>query len=226
MPRIKLNQNHTTTLYNRYPKVFQEIKDIVIDPKNILSFGCSTGEECITMQELYFTNANIVGYDINKHIIQNNILQNKFKNINYYFFIDDITQQFDLIFANTVLCRVPDISMCDSCLLQEAATDRYVPNIGPHKNCSNSYIYPNCGKIYSFQLFEETLEIIDSLLKVNGYICIYNSKYLFTETNLFKNKYEIIHTNYNYPGFIEQYYKNNVPLNEEYTYFLFKKRSH
>ena len=56
MPRIKLNQNHTTTLYNRYPKVFQEIKDIVIDPKNILSFGCSTGEECITMQELYFTN--------------------------------------------------------------------------------------------------------------------------------------------------------------------------
>ena len=49
---------------------------------------------------------------------------------------------------------------------------------------------------YTFQTFENTLELIDNLLNKDGYLCIYNSKYLFCETDLFINKYEEVDTSH------------------------------
>ena len=83
--------------------------------------------------------------------------------------------------------------------------------------------WPESEGEYTFKTFENTLEIIDYLLKKDGYLCIYNSKYLFTETNLFKNKYEKINTNHKETGFVTKYHNNNNNINFQYPYFLFKK---
>jgi predicted TPR repeat methyltransferase len=186
---MKQNQISHVTSYNRYPKIFKEIKEIIPQPSQILSFGCSTNMECETLHELYFPNIKIIGLDISEEVIINNIKKNKYKNIEYYSKVDNITGKSDLIFANSVLCRWPESE----------------------------------GK-YTFETFEKTLELIDNLLNKDGYLCIYNSKYLFCETNLFLNKkYEKIKTSYKKTGFVTKYHKNNKKINNNYPFYLFKK---
>ena len=53
------------TLENRYPKIFQRVKEIIGngDDVRLLSFGCSTGEEVFSLRK-YFPNATIRGLDI------------------------------------------------------------------------------------------------------------------------------------------------------------------
>ena len=64
-----------------------------------------------------------------------------------------------------------------------------------------------------------------NLLNKDGYLCIYNSKYLFSETNLFFNKkYEKVNTSHKNTGFVYKYHKNNEKINNNYPFFLFKKR--
>jgi trans-aconitate methyltransferase len=59
-------QTSAATARNRYPKLFEiaskELKET--HKPNILSFGCSTGEEVLSIKE-YIPNADIVGVDIN-----------------------------------------------------------------------------------------------------------------------------------------------------------------
>lgn len=186
------NQKSHSTSYNRYPEIFKEIKDIVPSPKQILSFGCSTGIECETLHELYFPNTKIIGLDISKNLITNNIKKNKYKNIKYYSKIENIpSPKSDIIFANSVLC---------------------------------SWHWGKEAGKYTFETFESTLELIDNLLNKDGYLCIYNSKYLFCETNIFLNKkYEKIETSYKETGFVTKYHKNNKKINNSYPFFLFKK---
>jgi len=186
---MKQNQKSHATNYNRYPEIFKEIKGIIPSPSQILSFGCSTGIECETLQELYFPNIKIIGLDISKEVITNNIKKNKYKNIEYYSKVDNITGKSDLIFANSVLCR-----------------------------------WPESEGEYTFETFEDTLGLIDNLLNKDGYLCIYNSKYLFCETNLFLNKkYEKIETSHKETGFVTKYHKDNKKINDNYPFFLFKK---
>ena len=183
------NQKSNATKYNRYPEIFREVKQIIHSPMQILSFGCSTGEECNTLHELYYPNVKIIGLDISENIIKENIKKNKYKNIEYYSKLENITEKSDIIFANSVLC-----------------------------------MWPEKKGMYTFQTFENTLEIIDNFLKKDGYLCIYNSKYLFDETNLFvKKKYEKINTLYKETGFVTKYHKNNHKINKKYPFFLFKK---
>lgn len=189
---MKLNQKSHGTSYNRYPEIFKETKEIIPSPNQILSFGCSTGIECETLQELYFPNIKIIGLDISEEVITKNIKKNKYKNIEYYSKVDDITGKSDLIFANSVLCRYPE-----------------------HKGPPGEY---------AFKTFEDTLGIIDNLLNKDGYLCIYNSKYLFCETDLFLNKkYEKIETSHKETGFVPKYHKDNKRINDNYPFFLFKK---
>lgn len=181
------NQKSHATSYNRYPGLFVEIKRIISSPNQILSFGCSTGEECNTLHELYFPNSKIIGLDINKEVIKKNKEKNKYKNIEYYSELGDINQKSDLIIANSVLC-----------------------------------LWPESEGIYTFETFEKTLETIDELLNKDGYLCIYNSKYLFCETDLFSKKYKKVITKYKDTGFVTKYTKNNKIV-KNYPTFLFKK---
>lgn len=187
---MEINQISNCTSYNRYPKIFEEIKRIIPSPSQILSFGCSTGMECETLHELYYPNIKIIGIDINENIIKQNIKKNKYKNIEYYSKVDNITEKSNIILANSVLCRWPE----------------------------------NAGE-YTFETFENTIEIIDNLLNKDGYLCIYNSKYLFCETKVFLNKkYEKVDTSHKETGFVTKYHKNNKKIENNYPFFLFKKK--
>jgi SAM-dependent methyltransferase len=52
---------------NRYPRIFRWVQDALGEAAeaDILSFGCSTGEEVFTLRD-YFPNARIKGVDINR----------------------------------------------------------------------------------------------------------------------------------------------------------------
>ena len=166
------NQKSHATKYDRYPEIFKEVSSIIPNPNKILSFGCSTGLECNTLHEVYFSDSKITGLDISEDIINKNKESNKFENIEYISNVNKITEKFDLIFAMSVLCN---------------------------------WYGPGLEGEYQFETFKDTLNLIDKLLEKNGYLCIYNSKYIFTETELFKKKYEIINTKYNKSGFVEIY---------------------
>lgn len=62
----QLFQYECCTEMNRYPAVFAFVRDCLagIAEPHILSFGCSTGEEVLTLRS-YFPSAEIVGIDIN-----------------------------------------------------------------------------------------------------------------------------------------------------------------
>ena len=78
-------------------------------------------------------------------------------------------------------------------------------------------------KANTFQTFENTLELIDNLLNKDGYLCIYNSKYLFCETDLFINKYEEVDTSHKETGYVTKYHSDNKKIDSNYPFFLFRK---
>ncbi|MGH6804879.1 MAG: class I SAM-dependent methyltransferase [Methyloceanibacter sp.] len=61
-PRATGASNNTRL--DRYPGLFQAAATALPRARQVLSFGCSTGEECATLSG-YFPNAHIVGADIN-----------------------------------------------------------------------------------------------------------------------------------------------------------------
>jgi hypothetical protein len=58
------HQGPNKTALNRYPEIFAAAAAMLPNAERILSFGCSTGEECVTLGD-YFPGALIVGTDIN-----------------------------------------------------------------------------------------------------------------------------------------------------------------
>ena len=100
------HQIHTTTEINRYPKIFNYIAANYSNIKNILSFGCSSGEECVTLRG-YFKFSNVYGVDSNKIILNEAINKNNDNFIYYSHTIDDIPKV-DCIFAMSVFCKHPE----------------------------------------------------------------------------------------------------------------------
>ncbi|MGB6389902.1 MAG: class I SAM-dependent methyltransferase [Methyloceanibacter sp.] len=58
------HQPMSKTALNRYPEIFAAAAAALPNARRILSFGCSSGEECATLEK-YFPNAEIVGADVN-----------------------------------------------------------------------------------------------------------------------------------------------------------------
>ena len=58
------HQSENWTGLDRYPEIFAAAAAAAPDARRILSFGCSTGEECVTLAD-YFPKAEIIGADIN-----------------------------------------------------------------------------------------------------------------------------------------------------------------
>lgn len=151
---MPLHQTHTTTQYNRYPNVFADAVEYLPNAARVLSFGCSSGEECFTLKELYFPQATIMGVDINDEALF--VARNKNNHDNVFFYNDtsQILEKVDVIFAMSVLCRWPDT-----------------------QNIEFNNIYP-------FSQFEEEVSLLDSKLNDGGLLVIYNGNYDFMDTQI------------------------------------------
>src|SRR5439155_4088868 len=79
---------------------------------------------------------------------------------------------------------------------------------------------PNNQKEYLFGRFEKDLNNLDHYLIWNGYLIIYNSQYLFTET-LISKKYTSIPSQIE-TGHVPKFHKNMSPC-KEYNHLIFQK---
>ena len=147
---------------------------------NVLSFGCSRGREACDLVT-YFPGSKILGVDINPDAIcralqmRDNLCVGSndasgmhkvevygkqaymdFKTTDEFFHAvdqNDSTRKFDVVTVMTVLCRHP-------------ATVNVL----------------NSKAIYSFEEFESSLMLIDSLVKVGGLLCLFNGNYDLQDT--------------------------------------------
>lgn len=163
MKIFKSKQIHQTTPFtamNRYPEIFSACRYYFKDKENIkiLSYGCSTGEEVLTLRH-YFGNATIVGAEINKHSLEkcrSLPLDNKITFINST--IKDITENgpYDLVLCMAVLQRTPDT------IKQKGIT--------------------SLKKIYPFEKFEKQIIELDSYVKKDGLLVVHFSQYYLKDT--------------------------------------------
>jgi cyclopropane fatty-acyl-phospholipid synthase-like methyltransferase len=85
------------TKEERFPMIFDNAKKLKPDAKRLLSFGCSTGEECQALSKR-FPGAEIIGYDIDSYTVQSARKKNKNEQI---YFHDELggTGTYDLVTA-------------------------------------------------------------------------------------------------------------------------------
>lgn len=157
-----VHQTTVLTWSDRYPRIFAACRDCLgaTQEINILSFGCSTGEEVITLRR-YFPTARIVGADINAR----NIALCKARLVDERItFIDSRREVikgyglFDVIFCMAVLQRTPHRIKRDG--------------ITSLKN------------IYPFEKFDRQVGELDSYLRPGGLLVVHHSQYLLSESSV------------------------------------------
>lgn len=195
-----IHQFKNSTSYNRYPNIFSETKQYFLKNNSkikILSYGCSTGEECFSLRE-YFPEAVIVGLDIDVKNLEICKSKNQDSNI---IFLESTTKNiehngpYDIIFCMSVLCRWPD-----------------------------SKELMDISNLYSFKKFEKALISLDFNLKLNGVLVLYNCNFLFSDTKIY-NKYKALASPMiTESGFVQKFDKNNFKIeNSTFSECIFIK---
>jgi SAM-dependent methyltransferase len=155
--------SHYTKL-DRYPILFKFVSSTLKKKANILSFGCSRGDEVATLSGIYFDQSTIVGVDIVPAMIKKAKRRvsscgvkrsNTIRLMLYEKFNNREFTSFDCIFAMSVFCRWPDT-----------------------ENQSN------ISNIYDFSQFERMIKKLDRTLRPGGYLIIFNSNYYFEDTSI------------------------------------------
>jgi hypothetical protein len=155
-------QTASTTFMDRHPDVFEFLKLQFGDNNlRVLSFGCSTGEECFSLRK-YLPNAHIVGVDINPISIEtakkSSLCDNQmeFLNLKPQQLLN--LEKFDAILCLSVLCKNPEAQELD-----------------------------DISTIYPFSRFNEVISILDTILDPNGFLIIRSSNFRMRDTDVFVN---------------------------------------
>jgi Methyltransferase domain len=176
----EFNQLETTTAYNRYPELFSSVCNLMpprdAEQIRILSYGCSTGQECWTLRN-YFPNAHVVGLDINERSLCAGRAKNTDPKIEFLPSTSENLMShgpYDVIFALSVLCRWPE-----------------------------TQFVADTSRLYPFQKFDHAITRLDSALSVGGLMVILNANYHFSDasvsgryqgvTGLRLSQYECVH---------------------------------
>ncbi len=155
----RAQQTTCYTAMDRYPNEFAAAKEY-FDSINktdirILSYGCCTGEEVVTLRQ-YFPEATIVGAEINADSLR---ICKKRKLDNKIVFIKSIPKKiakygpYDMVLAMAVLERTP----------------QYVQNNG----------ITDLSNIYPYEKYDKQVIELDSYLKKDGlFLCSYTHYFL------------------------------------------------
>ncbi|MEP6619276.1 MAG: class I SAM-dependent methyltransferase [bacterium] len=157
-----VHQTAARTRLNRYPTIFSAVRDHFGDGagKNILSFGCSTGEEVITLRE-YMSAARIVGAEINPRSLaicrklglddKISFVRSDAKNIS-------AKGPYDAIFCMAVLQRDPQLVVRSN--------------------------VKSLAKVYTFEKFDRQIAEIDSYIKPGGILILHHAHYLLSDSSV------------------------------------------
>lgn len=194
-----IQQGSNATSFDRYPLIFSECSKLFNQKSaKILSFGCSTGEEIQTLKKIYFSSCEIYGVEIDEKNIAECLKKQINKNylMNYEEFVKD-DKKFDMIFAMSCLC---------------VWEETY------HVECSKD--------LYPFSKFEFIISLLDSKLKHDGYLVIYNANYIFEDTSIFR-KYEKVKIDaIKESGYVHKFDKRHRKIhNSSYDGVIFKKKN-
>jgi SAM-dependent methyltransferase len=141
----------------------------------VLSFGCSTGEECFDIRD-HWPSASVFGTDINQDALKVAKSKRSSKGITFFeISAENLASHgpFDAIFAMNVLCRNPETI--------------YVDNI---------------SEVYPFHLFDMTVSLLAKHLTKGSVLAIYNGNYFFEDTSV-ADQFEAAGEHLNI-GFIEK----------------------
>jgi len=193
-----LLQSASTTELNRHPDIFNELKTrFGKEDIRVLSFGCSTGEECKSLSE-YLPEAKIVGIDINKKSIEN--AQANYASENVQFILKEpkdlrLLGKFDVIIAISVLCKHPEAELIN-----------------------------DISSIFPFDKYESIVSSLDQLLNEEGLLFIRSSNFRFKDTRI-SDQYEVVSWNSRNPEPFPKFDSNNVRIDGfEEREELFRKK--
>ncbi len=163
------HQTTPTTYLDRYPETFAAARSLLKDSPTtrILSFGCSTGEEVLSLRK-YFPTSAIVGAEINQESLEQ---CRKLKVDGAITFVESAPDQidqlapFDAIFAMSVLQRLPHL-----------AARKHITNL---------------AALYPFAQFERQIRAFDRWTRAPGLIVIQNTQYRFSDTDV-SAKYDVV----------------------------------
>lgn len=161
-----IHQTTSSTCMDRYPEIFSACRDYFQEkhPPKILSFGCATGEEVVTLCH-YFPESEIVGAEINQNSLRR---CRELKMDEKVRFIESTSENiaaqgpYDLIFCMAVLQRTPG-----------TIEDKQIRDL---------------RKIYPFEKFQEKVVELDGLLNTDGLFVIHMSQYDLPDTSI-ANRY-------------------------------------
>jgi SAM-dependent methyltransferase len=160
-PPANLFQPVNRTRLDRYPRIFATAYRILGDGTtlNLLSFGCSTGEELVTLRR-YFPLARIKGIDINAHNLD----------MARRAMVDDETVDFALAdSADGEPAAFYDAVFCMAVLRNSALSDGRAQSAEPHLH---------------FTDFEKAVAGLARALKPGGLLAVRNSNFRFEDTTV------------------------------------------
>jgi hypothetical protein len=158
----EVHQTAARTRLDRYPEIFSAVRDQFGDGAaiKILSFGCSTGEEVLTLRK-YFPAATIVGAEINPRSLaicrklpvddRVTFVRSEPRNIGAH-------APFDAVFCMAVLQRDPQLVM------REKVT--------------------SLRKVYPFERFDGAIRDIDSWLRPGGILAVHHAHYFLGDSSV------------------------------------------
>lgn len=196
----KIHQTTAYTASNRYPNAFSTVRELMATQPDlkILSFGCSTGEEVVSLKT-YFPSASIVGAELNENRLQQCRQKINDASVTFIKSTDSNIQRYapyDAIFAMAVLQRTP------------------------HKVDREGIT--NLTSIYKFSMFEDQVKKFDANLTVGGLIIIQNTQYRFKDTEI-ADRFEVC--GHALPEEIHSIFDQNGDLvtDEQYDEIIFRK---
>jgi hypothetical protein len=183
-----VHQTTSLTYMDRYPTIFSACRDYFDGKQDlkILSYGCSTGEEILTLRR-YFPTAHIIGTDINKHSLAICRKLPVDKKIAFLYSTPSEIQKygpFDAIFCMAVLQRKP----------------HYIAAKG----------ISSLKKIYPFKKFERKIIELDELINPQGLLVVHFTQYSLWDT-IVAPKYKAL-GNHNQNDYLSPVFDKNSNL--------------
>ncbi len=186
----RVQQTTQLTWEDRYPDIFSACKkyfdDLGKDSIKILSYGCCTGEEVVTLRR-YFPNATIVGAELNKNslsICKKRKLDDK---IHFVYSKPNIIKHygpFDAVFCMAVLERLP------MKVLKEHIEDLH--------------------DMYPFEKYNKQIHEIDEYVNNDGLLITHFSHYDIMDTDLAEN-----YKSYGKNGYLGMVFDRNSKLKKD-----------